>query len=54
VMTYDWRKDSYDSWQLAISELAKRVTQPSVYRNRAGIEPSKVYGSKDPSMEKAE
>jgi hypothetical protein len=54
VMTYDWRVDSYRSWELAISELRKRVTQPSVYRNRAGIEPSKVYGSKNPSTEKAE
>lgn len=46
----DWKADSLGSWQLAISELAKRVTQPSVYRNRDGIEPSKVYGSKNPSM----
>jgi hypothetical protein len=49
-----WRLDSINSWSLAISELRKRVTQPSVYRNRAGLEPSKVYGSKNPSTEKAE
>lgn len=50
----DWASDAKGCWELAISELAKRVTQPSVYRDRQGREPSKVYGSKNPSMENAE
>jgi hypothetical protein len=50
----DWEIDSKECWLLAISELAKGVTQPSVYRNRDGIEPSKIYGAKNPSTETAE